>query len=99
MLIVQKKNYNPSDGTKIVTTCPLCGKVATFNNVAHIRDLGTSDGQFTLGQRICPNPKCQLHLFFIKDNKTDVLNTFPALKIDFALIISQKRLKNHLKKQ
>ena len=83
MLIVQKKGYNLSGGTKIVTTCPLCGKVATFNNVEHIGDLGTSDGQFTLGQRICPNPACQLHLFFIKDNKNSLLNTFPSLKIDF----------------
>lgn len=83
MLVVQKKGYNAINGTTIVTTCPLCGKVATFNDAPHIKDLITTDSQFVLGQRICPNPECQLHLFFIRDNKANILNTFPSLKIDF----------------
>lgn len=82
MLIVQKKSYNQGSNFKLVTSCPLCGKAATFNNAPHVTDVHTTDGQFTLGQRICPNPECQLHLFFIKEINGTV-KTFPALRIDF----------------
>lgn len=82
MIIVQKKFYNRASGYKLVTTCPLCGKAATFNNAAETSDIQTSDDQFTLGQRICPNPDCQLHVFFVKE-KSQTVKTFPALRIDF----------------
>ncbi|MCH9029837.1 MAG: DUF4145 domain-containing protein [Bacteroidetes bacterium] len=82
MIIVQKKAYNKASGYKLVTTCPLCGKAAIFNNAPNTSDISTSDGQFTLGQRICPNPNCQLHLFFVQEINQTVI-TFPALRIDF----------------
>jgi|SRR5690554_4922782 hypothetical protein len=81
--------------TNIATRCPHCGHFGTFIPIAG-HDVYTYRSEYQqhrggsveiienfLGIRKCPNEKCQGHLFFISDNKKNVLITSPTETIPF----------------
>lgn len=74
--------HSTSHGTCgfIVGSCPHCGHDVTFNSTA-VEDLHVAPN-FCLGQRICPNPKCNGHVFFITENKI-LIRLYPPPKIKF----------------
>ena len=60
--------------------CPSCRQRGTFEAFPPIHDAVT--GTVRLGQRRCPNPECQAHVFFAAENEQLVLS-YPAERIDF----------------
>lgn len=77
--------------TNIATRCPHCGHQGTFIQVlpqdlyTWYRNQGSNSEipDIYLGIRKCPNEKCQGHLFFISDNKRNLLMTSPSETIPF----------------
>lgn len=64
----------------VVGSCPHCGHDVTFRNTS-VEDIHVPPN-FWLGQRICPNPNCQGHVFFITENKI-LIRLYPPSKIKF----------------
>lgn len=67
--------------------CPVCRHLATFDPVTSAEDvmLGGSKNYPTatyLGQRVCPNPDCRTHIFFVM-RQDQVLASYPPELIDF----------------
>ena len=60
-----KGRYNNHNGVEIVVTCPECGQGGTFDTIKECNDKITNDNIFLLGQRVCPNPQCYCHIFFV----------------------------------
>lgn len=55
---------------KIDYVCPECGNHVIFQPYKDCLDLNYSDGscdKYFFGQRICPDPECRAHIFFIKE--------------------------------
>jgi hypothetical protein len=79
-----KFSFNNNNGTAIVVKCPECGHGGTFDKIeVSQQDIITNDNKFIVGQRVCPNPACLLHIFFIHQRVENKTFTFPNLKIDF----------------
>lgn len=75
-------SYTPVAGDRLSLPCPHCGRNGTFEPIPNIQDLHVPPKHW-LGQRRCPNPECQAHLFYIAGDKHQVLRTYPPLRIDF----------------
>ena len=69
-----------SSGTRLTTACPFCGHNGTFDKV-DVNDM-TDSNRNIYGQRKCPNPTCQGHVFFVK-LIDGTFFTYPPRKIDF----------------
>lgn len=78
-----KANYGNHGGFEVVVRCPECGHYGTFDTMNECQDKITQDSKYLLGQRVCPNPKCYCHIFFVYDLKNQRTMTYPPLKIDF----------------
>lgn len=70
----------PVDGPRVAARCPSCGHESVFERFGELKDL-LYRGQ-VYGQRRCPNPDCDAHLFFVTKGKEGV-TTFPAQRVDF----------------
>src|SRR5205823_4672840 len=73
-------------GTVMALRCPACRQNGTFESrVTGVNDLSlTGPSPLLLGQRSCPNPTCQAHIFFVYDVwKSEVAVSYPAERIDF----------------
>lgn len=66
-------------GHTIVTDCPHCGKGGTFDRVG-TNDLISSETFF--GSRMCTNPACRGHVFYIRYKETTLL--YPPVTIPFS---------------
>lgn len=60
--------------------CPSCRQQGTFEPIPGVRDGTTGDSFF--GQRKCPNPDCQTHVFVVHQSRS-VLVSYPPERIDF----------------
>ncbi|TAK63642.1 MAG: DUF4145 domain-containing protein [Bacteroidetes bacterium] len=71
------------DKRKSVTMrCPGCGHYGTFKTLLN-HDLRIVQSTI-IGLRFCPNERCQTIVYFVLDEKTNLLlQTFPPLRIDF----------------
>ncbi len=78
-----KGQYINYGGFEVVAKCPECGQGGTFDTIPECQDKITSDQKFLVGQRVCPNPECFCHMFFIHDIKNSKTITYPQLRIDF----------------
>ena len=69
---------------KISLRCPACRQQGTLENFgADVKDVHIGNPNPALvGQRRCPNPECQAHIFFAQANNK-VIVSYPAEKIDF----------------
>jgi len=76
-------NHNPSP-VSVRARCPACKRQGTFEPLTNIMDLVIQNisPPVTAGQRRCPNPECQAHLFFAYQNGKTVISYPPEL-IDF----------------
>ncbi len=70
----------PVDGPRVAARCPECGHESVFERFGEMKDLLYRGHVY--GQRRCPNPNCDSHLFFITKGKEGV-TTFPAQRVDF----------------
>ena len=78
-----KGRYGNHSGYEIVIRCPECGHQGTFDTINECNDKITNDSKYLLGQRVCPNPECFCHIFFVYDLQTKQIVTYPQLRIDF----------------
>src|SRR5215472_13982194 len=64
--------------------CPVCKRQGTFESLNNVFDLLVQNFSppVTLGQRRCPNPECQGHLFFAQQGEK-ILVSYPPELIDF----------------
>lgn len=60
--------------------CPACRQQGTFEPIPGVRDGTTGDMFF--GQRRCPNPDCQAHVFVVHKGRAVVVS-YPPERIDF----------------
>src|SRR5437879_8827671 len=67
-------------GAPVSLRCPSCRQLGTFESLQN-PDISTQEG-INLGQRRCPNPACQAHIFFAKLGPR-LLVSYPAERIDF----------------
>jgi hypothetical protein len=78
-MYIRVVNEGNGKGPVVVLRCPHCGNNGTFERTID-SDLHT-EGHW-LGIRKCPNTKCRGFIFFIMTGTT-VVQSFPALRIDF----------------
>jgi len=69
-------------GPKIAVRCPGCGHKGTFETL-NLPDLFDSGNGIWFGQRRCPNTKCGIHIFYILENNTEQVFTYPQETIGF----------------
>lgn len=81
-MLVKLANHGQGGGTRVSTRCPGCGHMGTFEPLQNIIDIHVQPNLW-LGQRKCPNPGCQAHIFCIHDNSGAILRTYPPQRIDF----------------
>ena len=79
-------NVSKASGATVSMRCPACRQIGTFEPAG--QDLSwTREGKagtLDFGQRVCPNPKCRAHVFFVYDaRESRLLETYPAERIDF----------------
>jgi hypothetical protein len=70
----------PVDGPRVAARCAACGHESVFERFGEMKDLLFRGRVY--GQRRCPNPDCEAHLFFVSKGKEGV-TTFPAQRVDF----------------
>jgi len=58
-------------GPSLSIRCPACRQIGRFENLPGVVDAAMSNPSqsYSFGQRMCPNPDCRVHLFFIWDTK------------------------------
>jgi len=80
-----KNTYASLEPIPVVVKCPGCGHRGTFDTIKDYRDQKITGLKFpiTMGQRICPNPECQCHIFFVYHKENNKFITYPHLRIDF----------------
>lgn len=90
-----KVHYSIYGPIEVVVDCPECGNGGTFDTIKDCLDERTSDGKYVLGQRICPNPSCRCHIFFVRDNEEKIV-TYPHLRINFDTTSIPEKIKESL---
>src|SRR5712692_4674628 len=77
-------NYQHHTGTVVKVRCPACKRQGTFDPLQNVHDLVIQNlsPPVIMGQRKCPNPECNAHLFFAWQNGKIVVSYPPEL-VDF----------------
>jgi hypothetical protein len=85
MLLLQiKTGFSGGSAGTFSIRCPRCRKIGIFQNLAQDHHFASSDSQtYYVGQRMCPNPSCKLHLFVIADQHHNLVTCYPQERIDF----------------
>ena len=65
---------------RVAVRCPHCGKEAVMEPLQE-HDLNMN-GNYTCGQRRCPNPQCRGHLFIVLPRDKPAI-AYPPIKLDF----------------
>lgn len=81
MNIKLSNNLAQGSGPKIAVRCPSCGHNGTFETIS--TDLYDNGYQIWFGQRKCPNEKCGIHVFYVKQMFTGEVYTYPQESIGF----------------
>ena len=79
---ILSSNLSKGDGPRISARCPGCGQNGTFDSLPS-DDLIDQAQNIWYGQRRCPNQKCGIHIFYIKDSSNESLYVYPQETIDF----------------
>lgn len=76
-------NSIPASSQIVRVCCPSCRRNGTLEPT-RIDDLSIDNGQSPalFGQRLCPNPDCRCHIFFVMKGRS-LLVTYPPERIDF----------------
>ncbi len=69
------------NGPKIVLACPECRHKGVFEIIG--TDIYDQVNKTWLGQRRCPNDNCFTHIFYILNNSTNKLYSYPQTTIEF----------------
>jgi hypothetical protein len=69
----------PTAGSPVSTICPHCGNRGTFEVIDRDVHIGNA---FLCGQRMCPEPSCNGHLFVITQGNK-LLFQYPPVRIPF----------------
>lgn len=62
--------------------CPVCRQQGTFESLHGVADLWHHDSSTGFGQRRCPNPRCNAHVFAVF-NTSALLGSYPPERLDF----------------
>ncbi|MCC6549711.1 MAG: DUF4145 domain-containing protein [Ignavibacteriaceae bacterium] len=83
MTKIYKIPAHATSGTpQIILRCPGCKTVGYFVPFGNINDI--ESGQFSFGQRRCPDPQCATHVFVVYEMPyRKLLNSYPVELIDF----------------
>jgi len=71
-------SFNHVQNQPVSLRCPGCRQQGVFEPVG-INDL--TSGQYTFGQRRCPNPSCWTHVFFVRGPEGVI--SYPTERLDF----------------
>ena|SRR5690348_9416991 len=69
-----------SNPLRTAARCPHCGKEAVMEPLGQ-HDLGLGNG-YTTGQRRCPSPTCQGHIFVVFHGN-ELVKAYPPIRLDF----------------
>ncbi len=79
-MYIKVQNTNNSNKHNVSIKCPHCGHFS--NLIIYSTDLYVNN-QTYLGQRSCPRPQCNGHLFVVVNNNGEIIKSYPPLIIDF----------------
>ena len=85
------KSVTPINNQQVSGRCPHCGKEAALTAIEQ-HDFNLGEGILT-GQRKCPNPSCNGHLFVVTQNGR-IIESFPPIRLDFNSENLPDRIKN-----
>jgi hypothetical protein len=81
-MLIEAKTFTAIGSTVVSLRCPGCRQIGTFHGLVNVNDVQV--GNYALGQRRCPNPKCQVHVFVVHDPSHETLvAAYPSERIDF----------------
>ena len=81
-MIVKLSAYSAANPGNVIISlrCPACRQQGTFDAMTNVND--ASAGNYTLGQRRCPNDRCRAHIFFVRESGRLAVS-YPAERLDF----------------
>lgn len=84
MLIVKAPQFNPGGGHRPSLRCPAWRQLGVFEALPNVYDIqaGVSP-HYWLGQKRCPNIKCNAMVFVVLDDTATFVRSYPAELIDF----------------
>jgi len=79
---IKASNATPFGSVPTTLRCPHCRREGTFFGFAQIAD--AQIGEYKVAHRICPNPKCQGHIFVVLSSRSgELVTSYPPERIDF----------------
>ena len=78
---INLSSHQNTGSINVALRCPNCGHHGTFIPVG--TDIFVPSEQIIIGQRKCPNTKCNGHLFIIANSSGSILKTYPSETIPF----------------
>ncbi|MCG7852679.1 MAG: DUF4145 domain-containing protein [Methanosarcinaceae archaeon] len=88
---IKVKGQSNQNHVRAHARCPHCGKEAVFENIGQ-HDFSLGDN-IVCGQRKCPNPSCNGHLFVVFKNG-QLVASYPPIKLDFDATSIPENIKN-----
>jgi len=89
---IKASNPTPFGTFAVTLRCPHCRKEGTFPGFVQVHDVQI--GEFKVGHRICPNPRCQGHVFVVLKSTGDIETSYPPERIDFDTTNIPQRIVN-----
>jgi len=89
---IKASNPTPFGTFAVTLRCPHCRKEGTFPGFVQVHDVQIGD--FKVGYRICPNPRCQGLVFVVLKSTGDIETSYPPERIDFDTTNIPQRIVN-----
>jgi hypothetical protein len=84
MLIVKAPQFNAGGGFRPSLRCPACRQLGVFEALTNVHDVQVAVApNYWLGQKRCPNAKCNAIVFVVLDHTANLVRSYPAELIDF----------------
>ena len=79
--MIRVAQYTTGGMPTVSMRCPACRQVGTFETLLHVLDVSAAN--YLLGQRRCPKPGCNTHVFVVCSPSGQIHRAYPAELIDF----------------
>ena len=84
MLIVKAPHFNAGGGYRPSLRCPACRQLGVFEALTNVHDVEVAVApNYWLGQKRCPNVKCNAMVVVVLDHTASLIRSYPAELIDF----------------
>jgi Domain of unknown function (DUF4145) len=78
------RGHGNNRGGRPSLRCPKCRQVGVFEHFENVSDLMSQEKEPKwFCSRRCPNDNCLTHVFFVLDQRLNVIRSYPAERIDF----------------